>query len=132
MYGSELKNSDNIVRYCSPKNWQSSNNEVLPGAFELREKETYLSCFWKEFYKKNALKKVYNEAAQKLKIKMTGAFVVLNVGDIKSVGKEHQIKNIQVKHKAITGSYSGIYNTTNDIRFRRNLAMKANVCPVCA
>lgn len=122
-----LKDKDNIVRYCSPARYDKNLNKAIPDAFQLKHDEEYLSCFWKEFYKKNDLKNIYKEAKDKLVVKETGGFAILKIQNIKKIGLNNGINNIRAKHLRMFKSYSGIYNTTNDFRFIRDLALAANM-----
>jgi hypothetical protein len=86
-----------------------------------------LSCYWKEFYKTDNLKKVYKEAQSQLVLNRNGGFAILKIQDIKKIGLNNGINNIGVKHLKVFKSYSGIYNTVNTFRFRRDLALAANM-----
>lgn len=132
MYGCSLDNRDSVVRYCSPSRYDREQNKIIPDAFELRINEDYLSCYWKEFYSKNNLKKIYKEAKEKLVIKGNGAFATLKIQEIKQIGSNNGIGNITVKHLAVLKSYSGIYNAINNFKFRRDLTLKAKINPIDA
>lgn len=128
MYSCCLNDNDSIVRYCSQTRYDKKQNKIIPEAFELRVGEEYLSCYWKDFYKGSNLKKIYKEAKDSgLVINEKGAFATLTVRDIKQIGHNNNIINIMVKHLKVFRSYSGIYNTTNDFKFRRDLVLKAKI-----
>lgn len=125
MFGHRIKDEHHIVRYCNQRYYDCSKKEITdPDAFALRKGESYLSCFWKEFYKKSSLKKIYKEATDhKLKINKKGCFAILSVATTKKIAKEAGLDNIDIRQIDFWRSHSGIYEMTNDFRFRRNMAI---------
>lgn len=62
MFNNRIKDEHHIVRYCKPRYYDCSKKEITnPDAYALRKGEDYLSCFWKEYYKTNAIENIYNE-----------------------------------------------------------------------
>lgn len=127
MFSHRVKDTDHIVRYCKPRYYDKSKREIISyEAFKLREGEKYLSCFWKEYYKNNPLERIYEEALNNnLTPSKEGGFSVLLVEKIKKTGKRHELFSIKIKHKGFMRSYSGIYNTTNEYKFLRDMLLVA-------
>lgn len=125
MFNSRLKDKHHIIRYCKPKHYDCYKKEITnPDAFALRDGEKYLSCFWKEYYKKFPLENIYKEALNNnLTPNKKGGFTVISVGKIKEIGKKNNLSDIEIRHLKLIRSYSGIHKTTNDYKFLRELVL---------
>lgn len=99
MKGDPIPETDHVCRYCKPR--AVENGKPLVAAFELRENERDLSVNWVEYFRLTDREQAICEIrkafrAKGFKIKASGRFAVLNVGEIKSTAKERTETDLQV------------------------------------
>ncbi len=121
----EPLSSDNpVARYCLASRL-GKNNLPIPGAFEFRDGEKFLSSNWIEYFDmvdlESGMKKVRDEFGRHHSITSNGRFAVLNVGDAKkTVNSEYGIElEIEDLQEDDYPSHTGIW-FPRDVSWDRN------------
>lgn len=85
MNGDTLPNADNVVRLCGGSHLDPETGSPGPGAFMLRDDESYLSVNWLEYFEQhcheNRLLEVRRVLASKRSIGKTARLALFNVGN---------------------------------------------------
>lgn len=121
MTGDPIPEQDHVVRYCSATRLNEENGNPLPGAFQLRKDEEYLSVEWLEYCntadRSAQLKEVRSSLKEALDIRPSAKLALLNVGATISKVKENTPDNrvIDITHQPVPkrDSHSGIFNSNH-------------------
>jgi len=84
------------LRYCSPIHVEAEM--IMPGAFDFRSGEQFLSVNWMEYFNKvvsaeSQVAEIRKAISKKLTLRGKGRFARVNVGEVK-----RRIENAQVRH----------------------------------
>ena len=119
MTGDPIPESDNVSRYCSPLR-VDDRGMPLPQAFQLRRGEGSLSVNWLEYFTTGDLSIAIDmvRAAfhdRGFSLRPNGRFAVLNVAEVKAVGRENSI-SLLVQHdpRPDDGSHASILGILED------------------
>ena len=115
MQGQDIGENHHVLRYCKPS---SIGEDGLPlsTAFELRDREDYLSVNWLEFFETQYLSQAVNSVREAFKkknfnVKSKGGFISLRVDQIIEVIQHNSHLPARIIHLPSKNdpSHSGIY-----------------------
>jgi hypothetical protein len=120
MSGRHLSDNDHVSRYCSPL---TIGKDGLPkvGAFQPRANEDYLSVNWLEYFGSlsttDAVRRIQEMFVSKgYTLKENGRFAVLNVKDVRNIGREDGRDLLRLEHFPLENdqSHAGIFGYSTD------------------
>lgn len=143
MKGEALPGGDNVARLCGGSHLDPETGKPAPGAFMLREDESYLSVNWLEYFAQHShedrLSEIRQALASKRTVGKTAILALLNVGlAIRQVGNNPLLtfthEPIEPPEQPVDQSHSGINNIRS---FEQEVAEKLShavheVCPAKA
>lgn len=109
-----------VARYCSFRRIGEDGKTPTRFAFQLKDKETYLSVNWLEFFKTGsrgaqieAIRHAFESKGRSLQEK--ARFAVLNVGDVRVLSTPDNMK-LKILHKPelLDPSHSGVFGLQHD------------------
>jgi hypothetical protein len=116
MKGDPLPEKDHVSRYCSAVHC-TENGRITGTAFQLRQKDGYLSVNWLEFLqlynRKNEIREIRKVLGSKLALGAKALIAVLNVGEIIEYVRSNSpdARKLIVLHEPEENdlSHSGVY-----------------------
>ena len=117
-----LPPTDNVVRFVKNRLLRRDSDDnvigVLPGAFELREDETYLSVTWIEYFAGSAeerLEAAVRAVKEQLTVKPKDGFALAGVARLTEIAETVSVR-IRITHEPLpkNNGHSGIRGLPRD------------------